>query len=244
MSDMENGTFKVQQLRDFPHYLSAEENAALKRWGAQAEGLTNGATLPTSAREAKFVEVIGGKSAPVTRFQRLWLRYLQAVLIQEKLRSSEQSLTTVTRRLDSANSRIEKLQEDVLRLTKLWKFARDSVDIPKIDPVNSQKSLNQSPSPHQNCGTTQVKALPETFKPIFVQDVTNRDQYLQFTEKGLVSLSDNEIFMLFNLVDALALTPQEVADFNIEHIHRAGKYQSTGGVGVTDWDWRDQNEAK
>lgn len=241
---MENGTFDVQQLGDFPHYLSEEEHAALERWGAQAEGLTNGATLPTSAREAKFVEVAGGKSAPVTRFQRLWLRYLQAVLIQEKLRSSEQRLTTVTRRLDSANSQIEKLQEDVIRLTKLWKFARDAVGTPKMDPVNNKKSLNQSSNPHQNCGAAQMLALPETLKPIFVQDVTNREQYLQFTEKGLISLSDNEIFMLFNLVDALALTPQEVADFNIEHSHRAGKYQSNVGVGVTDWDWRDQNEAK
>ena len=89
MSDMENGTFKVQQLHDFPHYFSEEEHAALEKWGAQAERLTNGATLPTCAREAKFVEVAGGKSAPVTRFQRLWLRYRQAVLIQEKLRSSE-----------------------------------------------------------------------------------------------------------------------------------------------------------
>lgn len=244
MSDMENGTFKVQQLRDFPHYFSEEEHAALEKWGAQAEGLTNGATLSMTAREAKFVEVAGGKSAPVTRFQSLWLRYRQAVLIQEKLRSSEQSLTTVTRKLDSANSRIEQLQEDVIRLTKLWEFARDSVGTPKMDPLNSQNSLNQPSSPHQSCGTTQVQALSETCKPIFVRDVTSRDQYLQFTEKGLASLSDNEIFVLFHFVDALALTPQEVEDFNIEYRRRAGKYQSTDSVSVTDWDWRDQNEAK
>lgn len=77
-----------------------------------------------------------------------------------------------------------------------------------------------------------------------MRDVTNRDQYFQFIEKGLSSLSDNEIFTLFNLVDALGLTHREVADFNIEHMHRAFKYQSSESIGSRNWDWRDQNEAK
>ncbi len=246
MSDLESSSFHFQQLGHFPHFFSDEERSELNKWGAHAEGLANGTTLPTSEREAKFVEVAGGKSSPVTRFQRLWLRYRQAALIQDKLLSSEKNLTTVTSRLDSAKSKIEKLQDDVIRLTKLWKLARDSVNTPKIDPVNNQKSLAQSSSSHQNCGATQLQTLPEKLRPIYVRDVTSRDQYLQFTEKGLSSLSDNEIFTLFNLVDALGLTHREVADFNIEHMHRACKYQSSDGFGGMnwDWDWRDQNEAK
>ncbi|MEI6760126.1 MAG: DUF413 domain-containing protein [Betaproteobacteria bacterium] len=244
MSDLESSSFHLQQLGHFPHFFSDEERSELNKWGAHAEGLANGTTLPTSEREAKFVEVAGGKSSPVTRFQRLWLRYRQAVLIQEKLLSSEKNLVTVTHQLDSAKSQIEQLQEDVIRLTKLWKLARDSVNTPKTNPVNNLKSSAQSSSSHQNCRATQVETSPETSRLIYVRDVTNRDQYFQFIEKGLSSLSDNEIFTLFNLVDALGLTHREVADFNIEHMHRAFKYQSSESIGSRNWDWRDQNEAK
>lgn len=241
MSDLEGSSFRLQQLGYFPYFLSDEELGALIKWGAHAAGLTDGSIEPTTVKEKQFAEVARGTRPPATRFQRVWLRYLQAVDIQTKWRESEQNLNIVTRRLGTANNQIEQLQEDVVRLTKLWKYARDLGD--------TQNSPNRKPLVHpasttQGCGDAQLSTLSETSKQRFVRDVTSRDQYLQFIEKGLSSLSDNDIFVLFNMVDGLALTPQEAADFNIEHSHRAAKYQPSDGFGGGAWDWRDQNEAK
>ena len=84
MSDTEKSTFQVQQLGCFPYFLSEVERDALERWGTHAVGLTEGSVLPTSDKEIEFVEVARGKASPLTRFQRLWLRYLQALDIQMK----------------------------------------------------------------------------------------------------------------------------------------------------------------
>jgi uncharacterized protein YifE (UPF0438 family) len=244
VSDLECSSFRLQQLGNFPHFFSDEERDALNKWGAHAAGLADGSIEPTTVKEKQFVEVARGTRPPATRFQRVWLRYLQAVDIQTKWRETEQNLNIVNRRLDTANNQIEQLQEDVVRLTKLWKLASDSGDTQKVDSSHHRKSSVHPASTAQECGDGQVSTLPEMLTQRFVRDVTNRDQYLQFIEKGLSGLSDNDIFVLFNMVDGLALTPQEVADFNIEHSHRAAKYQPSDGFACAAWDWRDQNEAK
>lgn len=236
MFNSESSDFQINQLDYFSYLFSDEERDALKRWGAQATRLSEGSVLPTSDKETNFVEVTKGKAPPLTRFQRLWLRYLQAIDIQTKWRESERKLIATISLLSEANCKIELLQEDVIRLTKLWKFARDSVRTPITGTENNKKLLDQS-STTNKCGSA-------TLVQIFARDLIDRDQYLKFIEKGLINLSDNEIFVLFNLVDALGLTPQEVAEFNIEHNNRSRKYHSVDSVSHADWDWRDQNEAK
>ncbi len=76
--------FAPLNLFNFPHYLSDEEQAELVKWGTHATGLTDGSTAPTSLKELVFVEVAKGIRPPETRFQRLWLRYLQAVAMDAR----------------------------------------------------------------------------------------------------------------------------------------------------------------
>ncbi len=246
MSELEIPAFQLQQLGYFPHFFSDEERDALKKWGVHAAGLTEGAILPTSDRENKFVEVAKGKAPPLTRFQRIWLRYLQAIDIQTKWRESERKLITTTSLLSMANLQIEQLQGDVVRLTKLWEFARNpgvSAAINFSNHNSQTEPLDLSKSSIQQTDVCHGQVALKTDKSISVWDVTSRDLYLQLTESGLKALTDNEIFILFNLVDGLGLKAQEVANFNIEHSRRSAKYHASNSFGVSDWDWRDQNES-
>jgi hypothetical protein len=91
-----------------------------------------------------------------------------------------------------------------------------------------------------------TRELPISEKPEqkYVRDLTNRDQYLEFTKNGLGSLSDNEIFFLFNRADELALTSQDIEILTVENSRRARGYHAAADIASGDWDWRDQNEAK
>jgi uncharacterized protein YifE (UPF0438 family) len=77
--------FEPMKLVNFPYYLSEEEHAEIVKWGAHATGLTKGSIAPISQNERVFTEVAKGLRPPETRFQRLWLRYLQAVDMETKL---------------------------------------------------------------------------------------------------------------------------------------------------------------
>jgi len=81
--------FAPLKLVNFPHYFTEEEHAELVKWGTQATELASGSAPATSPKERIFIEVTKGLRPPETRFQRLWLRYLQAVAIESKLSEAE-----------------------------------------------------------------------------------------------------------------------------------------------------------
>lgn len=84
MSDPDQPTFKLKEFQNFPHLFAADERSALEQWGKHAEDLTNGVVQPISNEEAQFVSAAKGSSPPATRFQRIWLRYLQATKAERK----------------------------------------------------------------------------------------------------------------------------------------------------------------
>lgn len=85
MSTIPLPIFKIKQFENFPYFFSVEEVDALEKWGKHAEDLSKGNVLPISSEESQFVAVAKGNSQPTTRFQCIWLRYLQAVKVEQKI---------------------------------------------------------------------------------------------------------------------------------------------------------------
>lgn len=133
MSESANSNFHAQQLGYFPHLFSDEERDEIAKWGARAAGLTDGTITPASEKEQRFVETAKAMVPPTTRFQRVWLRYLQAVDIQTKWRECERQLATNSNLLSTANLKIEQLEEDVIRLTKWGKTALKQQEQAKVN---------------------------------------------------------------------------------------------------------------
>ena len=89
--------FVVNNLVHFPHFFSDEELEALKRCGQHATDLTDGSVEPISEKEHYFVEMARGLRPPETRFQRVWLRYRQATVIESRLNAKVLELTAAKR---------------------------------------------------------------------------------------------------------------------------------------------------
>lgn len=238
MSESAKSTFYLQQLGYFPHLFSDEERDALVKWGAHAAGLTDGSIKPASGKEIQFVDAAKAKKPPTTRFQRVWLRYLQAVDMQTSWRDCEKKLAATAAQLSAANSKIERLEAEVLTFNKRTGLAKYK-SVEEKQGSNTRPDIAESVAKHdieiQNIPLAPGNASPErVLQPtVFASNVTNREQYLQLTKNGLGRLSDNDIFTLFNIVDGINLTSQELADFSREHQNRKQGYSPEGGYGNT-----------
>lgn len=114
----------------------------MRQWGTHAAALTDGSIAPASVKESQFVDSARGREPPQTRFQRLWLRYLQAVALEarlnevesdgkdtaNKLYATEQMVSHQDYLIQGRDNKIQDLQADVERLNKLWRFAGQKMD--------------------------------------------------------------------------------------------------------------------
>jgi len=217
-----SSSFYLQPLGYFPHFFSEDERQALSTWGPHAAGLTDGSIQPVSEKESQFVEVAQGRLVPATRFQRIWLRYLQAVDIQTQWRQCARDLVVCINALDAANLQIEHLKYEVNRL-KIW--GEEGGGAQRESEIEAPKAAANAPViTTQSKDSVMVDA--EAKSELFASDVTNRDQYLRLTEKGLDQLSDNQVFMLYNIVDGLGLTAAEQKVFADQHVRRKLRYSS------------------
>lgn len=106
-------TLELHLLPNFPHLFSDNELIELRHWGVHADALTNGRVEPKSEKEQNFVLVISGAAEPTTKFQLIWMRYLQAV-------RAEHAFTAVEHFNERLNE-LENLRADVKRLNAAHK---------------------------------------------------------------------------------------------------------------------------
>lgn len=217
-----SSAFQLHPLVDFPHFFTFEERAALTKWGAHASGLTDGSVLPTSEKERAFVDVARGLTPPETRFQRTWLRYLQAAAVHARLRECEAQQTATASDLEAAKMQIENLHEDVVRLTKWGKLGWERSSLDRAGPAS------ETAQPIQVEGSVYESSIGAA------REVTNREQYLVFIKDGLLALSDSQVFAMFNLVDGRGLTSQEMQNYSVEHDRRKAKYRPNDEWGRDD----------
>lgn len=126
--------FVPQKLGNFPYYFSEEELEALVKWGTHATELTEGSIAPVSTKERQFIAVAKGYRPPETRFQRIWLRYLQAV-------SMEAKLAEVVRKA-SYNANLPYPAQPVLNATKVIKNQTES----RVDQIGDEIVTSKSGS--------------------------------------------------------------------------------------------------
>lgn len=224
-------SYKLETLRKFPNLFSEDELSALKNWGAHAAALEDGLIPPISIKENIFVEVCKMSRPPETRFQRVWLRYKEAVLVEKKFLEMEQELSTLRETNNALSDEVDRLKDNVYRFKKLWKLATQELDERKAETGSGNKKAdcNSENKLKKDIDLPRKDGANDGNNKIDILDFKTRDQYLIFIKNGLSSLSSNEIFILFNVVDRLNLTQQELSDFNLEHERRKSQLP-TGGV--------------
>lgn len=218
-------SYKPETLRKFPNLFSEDELSALKNWGEHAAALDDGLIPPISIKENIFVEVCKMSRPPETRFQRVWLRYKEAVLVEKKIFEMEQELSTLRETNNTLNEEVDRLKDDVYRFKKLWKLATQELDEHKAetDSGNKKADCNSEIKLKEDVNLLKKYETNHDNNKIDILDFKTRDQYLLFIKNGLFSLSSNEIFILFNVVDRLNLTQQELSDFYVEHERRKSR---------------------
>lgn len=139
MSD--DSPFCPNSLSYFPHFFDEEECVALAKWGTHAAALSNGTIAPANLKETQFLQAARSQAPPITRFQKIWVRYVNAIEIQTRLTESEKKLVDIASLLSTANVKNEQLEAQVIRLNKLWTSQNRD---PNAGEGNLPKSINNS----------------------------------------------------------------------------------------------------
>ncbi len=105
--------------RRFPNLFTVEEQTLLDRWGEKALAIQRGEWPPQTDKEKRFAAVCSGERAPETKFDQLWLRYVQASEAEDafrdlaRLRNEFESLQEEFSRIKSAHGAVWRHHEEV-----------------------------------------------------------------------------------------------------------------------------------
>ena len=68
---------------------STEERALLREYGVWLEGLADGGISPFTDSQRRFVAVAKGHAQPLSKFEKLWLKYTEVVNAQKQAKRDE-----------------------------------------------------------------------------------------------------------------------------------------------------------
>jgi uncharacterized protein YifE (UPF0438 family) len=217
LHDVELVCFPLRPLRHFSQILFTEEIEFLAEWGDHAANLTTGTVSPVSAKELQFVKVIKGEAPPETRYQHLWLRYLQAMNACAKLNTYEQKVNDLEASLAEAKAAIAKLESDGQQLTAEHKNEHDGLDMP-VSSQSANSAFRQSPV---DCASEWPEMKKMEAQPI-KNALTNSGRYSPLLEQleRYAAMSNDAIFTLCDSGIRQRLTGADLDVFNSEYQKR------------------------